>query len=772
MITNRFTANPTRKLFRALLATVSLLAFCGALSGQSAPSSVGQWSKPSNWPSLATDASVIPNGKVLFWSSANGGDAPEIYDPIAKTFAAAAPSGFNMFSSGHTFLPNGQLFVDGGAKGTKIGLPNAAAYDPVGNSWTQLPDMIAGRYNPTATTLPNGDILIESGYLDGVTGPNRLPAVWQAVPGSWRYLYGAILGLPVTPWVFIGPDGRAMVAGPYATSYLFDTSGTGTFSVLGRTKLDAARSYGNAVTYDVGKVLILGGNDNPPTDTAEIIDLNVNKPAWSFTAPMAFPRQQPNATVLPDGTVLVTGGSSGSGFNNPNTPVFAAEIWNPATGNWSTMASASVFRGYDSIAVLLPDARVLTAGGSKKNGEIYSPPYLFNGARPRITSAPAQVNYGQTFFVATPDGASINRVTWVNLSSEAHGFNSSQRFNQLSFTQTSGGLNVTAPSGPTTAPAGHYMLFLLNTNGVPSIASVIQIVAAAPTVISISPGSGSTNGATPVTISGTNFLAGATVQIGGVVATNVQVTSGTTLTANTPAHSAGAVDIVVTNPDYQQGTLRSAYTYAQSQGISFVQENFTTKPKVVKSVTSTYSLSQVAGDLNLVVVGWNDATATVTSVTDSSGNSYAPAGGVVTGKALRQVIYYAKNIVAAGAGANTVTVQFNPGASFPDVRIFEYAGLDTANPLDTAGASSGNGLTASSGQVTTNAARELVFASDTVLSKTLSPGSGYVPIVRTTFFDIAEHQIASQTGNFNPSAALDAPTNWVMGVATFKAPGQ
>ena len=98
------------------------------------------------------------------------------------------------------------------------------------------------------------------------------------------------------------------------------------------------RDYGSSVMYDNGKVLVMGGGD-PPTNTAEVIDLNASTPAWRSVAPMAFARRQLNATLLPDGKVLVTGGTSGPGFNNTNTPVFAAEMWDPATENWATMAS-------------------------------------------------------------------------------------------------------------------------------------------------------------------------------------------------------------------------------------------------------------------------------------------------------------------------------------------------------------------------------------------------------------------------------------------------
>jgi hypothetical protein len=760
------TTKATQKLFWALLSFASLT-ICSVMNAQS-PSSVGQWTKATKWPQTAAHASLLANGKVLFWPTV---DTPQIYDPVAKTFTAATPAAFNIFSSGHTFLPDGRLLVAGGYKSNKVGLPNAAIYDSVADSWTEITDMFSGRFLPTNTTLSNGDVLVTGGYLNHFVGPNRSLQVWQLGPGKWRYLNGASLGLPVDPWMVAAPNGMVFDAGPYPATRLLDPSGVGHWAAPINTKYNAPRDYGTAVSYASGKVLIVGGADDPPTATAEIIDLNAQNPAWNFTNPMANPRQQPNVTILPDGTVLVTGGSTGSGFNNSKSPALAAELWNPNTGAWTTLASSTVYRGYDSIALLLPDGRVLTAGGSNASGEIFSPPYLFNGARPTITSAPTQVNFGQTFTVTSPQAAGITNVNWVSLSSVTHGFNAGQHFNQLSFTHVSGGLHVTAPSDPGNAAPGFYMLFILNGSGVPSVASMVQVTAAAPTVTSVGPSSGSTNGGTSVTISGTNFLRGATVQIGGVMATNVQVNNSTTITANTPAHAPGAVDVAVTNPDYQSSTLSNGYTYTMGSGIAFAQVGFLAIAKNgISSVAPAFPLAQSAGDLNIVVVGWNDATSSITSVTDTAGNTYSLAAPVVTGTDLRQAIYYAKNIAASSA--NTVTVQFNQGANFPDVRIFEYAGLDTVNPLDASHGAMGQGLTASSGPATTTAAIELVLGADTVLSHTLTPGAGYVPVVLTNFGDIGEHTITSKKGKFNPSASLDAKTNWVMQVVTFKASGQ
>ena len=144
--------------------------------------------------------------------------------------------------------------------------------------------------------------------------------------------------------------------------------------------------------------------------------------------------------------------------------VEGTELWDPVTRAWRTMAPAAVARPYHSTAALLPDGRVLSAGGdSQPNAEIYKPPYFFKGRRPRITSAPPTVRYGETFMVGVPVASRIADVTWIRLSSVTHAFNHNQRFNRLDFTTSGfGPLRVTAPARPELAPPGHYMLFVLN----------------------------------------------------------------------------------------------------------------------------------------------------------------------------------------------------------------------------------------------------------------------------------------------------------------------
>ena len=233
--------------------------------------------------------------------------------------------------------------------------------------------------------------------------------------------------------------------------------------------------------------------------------MNAATPAWRETAPMAHGRSYHNLTLLPDGTVLASGGGSRSDGVDIANAVKPAEIWNPDTETWTTVASLTNGRLYHSTALLLPDGRVLMAGGGalpgsiavdQKNAEIYSPPYLFKGARPTITAAPATMQYGATFDVTTPDAAQIAHVSLIRSPSVTHAIDMNQRFQFLNFTQASGKVTVTAPANANLAPPGDYMLFIVDTNGVPSVAKFVRAQAPAdttpPTVSMTAPAPGAT----------------------------------------------------------------------------------------------------------------------------------------------------------------------------------------------------------------------------------------------------------------------------------------
>jgi len=433
----------------------------------------GQWSSVQSAPIVQLHLHLNLDGTVLSWG--HDGD-PQVWNPATGTFTAV-PSPSLMFCAGHNFLADGRLLVAGGHITDGHGLPNTNVFNAVTHSWQTGAPMAKGRWYPTNTTLPNGEVVTIAGTDEG--GANvTIPEVWNG--SSWRQLTTASLSLPYYPRSFVAPDGRVFYAGEQQQSRYLDVTGTGTWT-NGPLRKFGTRDYGSAVMYEPGKILYVGGG--PPTNTAEIIDLNQPSPAWAFTGSMAFARRQMNATVLPTGQVLVTGGTSGSGFNNPVGAVHAAEMWDPATGAWTTMASNAVTRIYHSTTLLLPDGRVLHTGSGDGAGavdelsyEIYSPPYLFKGARPSITgTTPDVVGYGQSLFVETPDGASITKVAFIRLGSVTHAFDAGTRLVPLSFSPATGGLTVTLPANGAVAPPGPYMLFLVNGNGVPSVSRIMRV---------------------------------------------------------------------------------------------------------------------------------------------------------------------------------------------------------------------------------------------------------------------------------------------------------
>ncbi len=284
----------------------------------------------------------------------------------------------------------------------------------------------------------------------------------------------------------------------------------------------------------------------------------------------------------------------------------------------------------------------------------------------------------------------------------------------------------------------------------------------APAVSSLSPSTGAASGGTAVTITGTNFASGATVTFGGTAASNVVVVNGTTITATTPAGSAGAVTVTVT-VNGQSGSLTSGYTYNGAVAIGFAQVASATPQSPTATVPVAYPAAQTAGDLNVVVVGWNDTTATVQSVKDSGGNNYSLAIGPTSGTALRQSIYYAPTIVG---GTNTVTVTFSQAAVAPDVRILEYRGV---NAVDVTAGASGSSTTASSGAATTTAANELIFGAATVFTGVTGAGSGFTArIITSPDTDLAEDKVVTTTGSNSATAPVSPSGPWVMQMVTFK----
>jgi hypothetical protein len=215
-----------------------------------------------------------------------------------------------------------------------------------------------------------------------------------------------------------------------------------------------------------------------------------------------------------------------------------------------------------------------------------------------------------------------------------------------------------------------------------------------------------------------------------------------------------------------------AFALAQST-IAFVQGNYSAPQSSQTSVAVKYNAAQTGGNLNVVVVGWNDTTRTVSSVTDSNGNPYVLAvGPTAVSGFISQSIYYAKNILPAAAGANTVTVQFSGAASFADIRILEYAGADPVNPVDVSAAASGNSGSANSGTATTTNATDLLFGASIVTTLTSAPGTNFTQrVLSSPDGDIAEDRMVTATGSYGATATVAPSGRWIMQMVAFKTPG-
>jgi galactose oxidase len=364
-----------------------------------------------------------------------------------------------------------------------------------------------GRWYPTAVTLPDGSVLVSSGSIHLNQQNNVVQQIWTIESNKWRNIV-TYNDIPLYPRMHVAPNGQVFMSGPNSLTQFLDTSAMGGFGQWNRVgdRDFALRDYAPSVVYDdrknaltdAGKIIYIGGGVGP-TNAAMTIDLNAATPVWKPANSMKFKRRQHNATILPDGTVLVTGGTQGSGsvggFDDLaiGSPIRAAELWNPKTGTWTVLAEESVDRCYHSTAILLPDATVLSAGGgeyrpdpsmpaenplkdSHRDAQIYSPPYLFRGGqRPAIGSAPDTVVYATDFDVVTAQASDIADVTWIRLSSVTHSFNQNQRINFLKFVRGVDKLRVTPPANANACPPGHYMLFLIDKKGVPSIAKIMKI---------------------------------------------------------------------------------------------------------------------------------------------------------------------------------------------------------------------------------------------------------------------------------------------------------
>ncbi len=503
--------------------------------------SAGMWSPVFNWPMNGLHNSVLPDGKVLTYGTTASGQVQDgrlfdVWDPTLGFGANSHNSSYqaqqqDSFCSTAAFLNDGTMLITGGnainggyGKGSMI-------YNPVNNKRTTAAASTAlPRWYATMLTLPDSRKMVMGGmqpYTEGMwVNPDQsvqagyasmTPEVYEN--NQWRSLFGAssrnAFGPDFLrtsyPHAFVAPNGQVFGISAEKMWYLDPNAngGNGAIPYVGNFK----RGFGNmadpvnvgalsvAVMYDIGKIIQVGGNGGNNGDgfaasnMATVFDINNGAPQLTEQQRMNFPRRYGNGLVLANGQVVITGGTTlgnyniGDERNRGSQAVFAAEIWDPNTGNWTVGASAATIRVYHSITSLLTNGTVLSTGGgapgpvTNLSGEVYYPPYLFtqsgNGSelaeRPVIDAISGlKYSHNAPIEMDMASNDPVSSLVLIGLSSGTHSFNVGQRRIPLGFTQEDNRLTATTPNANLTPP-GYYQVVALDAQGVPSYGVVVAI---------------------------------------------------------------------------------------------------------------------------------------------------------------------------------------------------------------------------------------------------------------------------------------------------------
>jgi hypothetical protein len=483
----------------AILAMTSVMVNTAGLMSAGAQevddrASLGEWSDVIPWSFIPIHASIDQDGNVLTYGGKGAGATLDefnldVWDPSLGFGPESHQTsthglGTNLFCSFAMSNPDAPgTVILGGTISANKGLPNFVAQYSNGEL-TEFPAMHYPRWYGTGTVLWDGRLLMQGGtpladdneqaietaeIYDAETGWTELTGttdsrIWKGDDGSWWY-----------PKSFVTPAGAVWNIADEHTYYL-DPEGTGAVERLDLYPGTNIGGTSSAVSFAPGMVLQAGAGPN-----ANIFDLNYDPPRFMRAAPMHESRIWGNAIVLPDGTVMMVGGS---GQYNQNTDVaYAPEIWDPKTNTWTLLDESATPRLYHSTALLLPDGRIFSAGGGAPgpadhlNAEVFTPPYLFDADgqladRLKIDGIPTELTYGETFSVSS-DGP-VDRVTFMKLGNSTHSM-TTQNFMDLGFVQDGTELHINAPDLATVATPGEYMLFALDSDGVPSEALITRI---------------------------------------------------------------------------------------------------------------------------------------------------------------------------------------------------------------------------------------------------------------------------------------------------------
>ena len=487
------------------------------------------WVNGGNSQVLAVHAALLHTNEILYFSgdehdrgqhAANLIDHSRLINCTTLLVTVIGSPTSDVFCSGHAGLPDGRLLVAGGTSAfphegehgheSFAGRREAWTFDPVTRTWVQVADMLpqpglstgGGRWYPTLLTLPSGRVLAVSGipHQDDTRPMNNAPETFASTPspaGVWRYVGpdDPVHTVSHYPRLHVLPGGEVFCSTPVGVTPRTRRfrPWTATWADLTNPPVDPDNTTSVLLPllpedHYQPRVLLCGATQ--PVR----IELGAAALTWQPTGPRVIPgaatRRHQNAVILPTGDVFVCGGV-GAPFLDANA-VLTPELYQSQTNTWTTLPAALVRRNYHSVALLMPDGRVFTAGSNEDGKESFQPPgtgadnreldiELFEPAyfavsRPQITTAPAAVRCAQPFDVDTPQAGSIGRVAVLQAGSVTHSLNDDQRYVGLRFTQTdSGRLRVLAPPNATIAPPGYYLLVVTTHASVPSAGRFIRI---------------------------------------------------------------------------------------------------------------------------------------------------------------------------------------------------------------------------------------------------------------------------------------------------------
>ena len=746
----------------------------------------GQWSTlPNNVPINPIHAALLTNGKVLVVTGSgncgpsqtgcpsgppygpSNGSGALLLDPVTGQTIQQFTLSWDMFCNGMVLLQDGRVLIDGGTiqySPSFYGAANASIFDPATNTFTDTQNTAHGRWYPTLLTLGDGRVMTFSGLKE--TGGTNAAVEFYTVGSGWSTEYDALWTPDLYPRLHLLPNGKVFYSGSQTKSKLFDPSTTTWTINVATTNYSGTRTYGTSVllpltpanNYDP-KVIIMGGG-GPATPSTEVIDLGAATPEWQYGPNMSQPRIQMNAVILPNGQVLAIGGSLYD--EQTSSASLNADLYDPATNTFSSAGANAFPRLYHSVALLLPDATVWFAGGNPTHGtyvhqmEIYQPPYLFNAdsslaARPSITSAPSNINYGNMFTVQTPDAASISSVVLVRNGAVTHSFGMDQREVGVSFTAVTGSLNVTAPPDSNIAPPGYYMLFLLNNFGVPSVATFVQImgqpnfgVTVSPSSVSISQGNQGSSTLT-TTVSG-GFNNSISLSASGAPPGTMVTFSPSTIPASGAGNSTMTIAVGLNTP-------KGTYPITVTLNGGGVQQSATVNLAITAATVATPVFSPNGGTYTSAqTVTITDATTGAAIYYTTNGTTPTTASTLYTGPVTVSSTETLKAIAVASGYSNSAvaTATYTIAAKTP---VFSPNGgtYTSAQTVTITDATTGAAIYYTTNGTTPTTASTLytgpVTVSSTETLKAIAVASGYSNSAVAT----ATYTIAAKTPVFSPN---------------------